>query len=62
MFAANRNRERDLPLTVGWVYGKKMGLQANLVLCVIGVAELADMISWERVSIDGSFAAGKGGS
>ncbi len=37
------------------------GTWANLVQCVLGVAELAGMISWERASIDGSFAAGKGG-
>ena len=37
------------------------GTWLNLVESILGLAELAGKISWERASIDGSFAAGKGG-
>jgi len=37
------------------------GTWIRLMQSILGLAELAQMISWGRASIDGSFAAGKGG-
>jgi len=37
------------------------GTWTNLKEGILGIAELAGLILWDRASIDGSFAAGKGG-
>lgn len=40
---------------------KADGTWENILFHILGIAELAGLINWERASVDGSFAAGKGG-
>jgi len=37
------------------------GTWAEILSCLCGIAGISDMIGWDRASVDGSFAAGKGG-